>query len=224
MTATERTRPAGAPAKDGQLKETERVQAGPAAPAAARWAAAWSGRRRRFGPSARRLLARLRPERAQGVRRHGATVVSVVATAVGPWILGRATDLIFAGLIGRHVLAAGVTQGAGRRGAARAWRGQPGATWSRHGRRPRQGVDFSRRRPTCCWSSWRCTSPRRCWRGSRATSSTTSCRAPCCGCAPRSRTRCTGCRWATSTSSRAASCSAASPTTSTTSARPCSRR
>ena len=37
-------------------------------------------------------------------------MLSVVATAVGPWILGRATDLIFAGLIGRDVLASGATQ------------------------------------------------------------------------------------------------------------------
>ena len=37
-------------------------------------------------------------------------MLSVVATAVGPWILGRATDLIFAGLIGKDVLASGATQ------------------------------------------------------------------------------------------------------------------
>ena len=37
-------------------------------------------------------------------------IPAVIATAVGPWILGRATDLIFAGLIGRDVLATGATQ------------------------------------------------------------------------------------------------------------------
>ena len=38
------------------------------------------------------------------------TVVSVVLTAVGPKILGRATDLIFAGLLGKNVLGSGATQ------------------------------------------------------------------------------------------------------------------
>nr|WP_175507324.1 ABC transporter ATP-binding protein [Nocardioides alpinus] len=63
-----------------------------------------------FWPSLKRLLARLRPERAKTYAVLALTVVSVVLTAVGPKILGRATDLIFAGLIGKDVLASGATQ------------------------------------------------------------------------------------------------------------------
>jgi ATP-binding cassette subfamily B multidrug efflux pump len=61
-----------------------------------------------FWPSARRLLGRLSPERL----RLGAVLVlgvaSVAFMVIGPKILGRATDLIFAGAIGRR-LPAGLT-------------------------------------------------------------------------------------------------------------------
>jgi ATP-binding cassette subfamily B protein len=63
-----------------------------------------------FWPSLKRLLARLHPARHKAYAVLALTVLSVVATAVGPKILGRATDLIFAGLIGRDVLAGGATQ------------------------------------------------------------------------------------------------------------------
>src|SRR5471032_2044235 len=56
-----------------------------------------------FWPSARRLLGRLSPERL----RLGAVLVlgiaSVAFMVIGPKILGRATDLIFAGAIGRQL-------------------------------------------------------------------------------------------------------------------------
>ncbi|MCY4726656.1 ABC transporter ATP-binding protein [Nocardioides sp. STR2] len=63
-----------------------------------------------FWPSLKRLLARLHPERHKAYAVLVLTVLSVAATAVGPWILGRATDLVFAGLIGRDVLGTGATQ------------------------------------------------------------------------------------------------------------------
>ncbi|UFN46718.1 ABC transporter ATP-binding protein/permease [Nocardioides okcheonensis] len=63
-----------------------------------------------FWPSTRRLLARLRPERHKAYAVVALTLVSVVAMAVGPKILGRATDLIFAGLLGRQALGDGATQ------------------------------------------------------------------------------------------------------------------
>ncbi|MBD3947259.1 ABC transporter ATP-binding protein [Nocardioides ganghwensis] len=63
-----------------------------------------------FWPSLKRLLARLHPERHKAYAVLVLTVLSVAATAVGPWILGRATDLVFAGLIGKDVLASGATQ------------------------------------------------------------------------------------------------------------------
>ncbi|WP_068262463.1 ABC transporter ATP-binding protein [Janibacter limosus] len=53
-----------------------------------------------FLPSAKRLVGRLRPERARVLMAIGLTVVSVSLSAVGPLILARATDHIFAGWIG----------------------------------------------------------------------------------------------------------------------------
>jgi ATP-binding cassette, subfamily B, multidrug efflux pump len=62
-----------------------------------------------FGPSARRLLARMRPDRGKAMATVLLAVVSVALASVGPKILGRATDLIFAGLFGRDI-PAGVTK------------------------------------------------------------------------------------------------------------------
>ncbi len=61
-----------------------------------------------FGPSARRLLALLRPERAALTMAILLTTIAVVLNAIGPKILGRATDLIFAGYFGSR-LPAGVS-------------------------------------------------------------------------------------------------------------------
>ncbi len=61
-----------------------------------------------FGPSLRRLLARLAPERWGVAVVLLLGVISVVLNVIGPYILGRATDVIFAGVIGRQ-LPAGIT-------------------------------------------------------------------------------------------------------------------
>lgn len=61
-----------------------------------------------FGPSARRLLGRLRPQRLQLVAVIALAVLSVGLSVVGPKVLGWATDLIFTGVIGRQ-LPAGTT-------------------------------------------------------------------------------------------------------------------
>ncbi|MDX6307088.1 MAG: ATP-binding cassette, subfamily multidrug efflux pump [Nocardioidaceae bacterium] len=61
-----------------------------------------------FGPSARRLLRRLRPERGRVMLVALLAVVSVSLSVLGPKILGHATDIIFSGVIGSR-LPAGVT-------------------------------------------------------------------------------------------------------------------
>ena len=95
----------------GTLKETERVQTGPGGPGRGPMGGGMIGQKAdTFWPSLKRLLARLHPERRKAYAVLVLTVVSVTATAVGPWILGRATDLIFAGLLGRDVLSGDVTQ------------------------------------------------------------------------------------------------------------------
>jgi len=56
-----------------------------------------------FVPSARRLLGRLRPERTSIFAVLALAVVGVTFAVIGPIILGRATDIIFAGAIGRQL-------------------------------------------------------------------------------------------------------------------------
>jgi ATP-binding cassette subfamily B multidrug efflux pump len=95
-------------ARPGQLKETERVRAG--GPGGGPFGGPMVGQKAQdFGSSSRRLLHRLAPERRKVVALLVLAVVSVGLTALGPKILGRATDLIFAGLIGSR-LPAGTTK------------------------------------------------------------------------------------------------------------------
>ena len=92
------TKEAGAP---DQLQETERVETGPGGPGRGPMGGGMIGQKANsFGPSTRRLVARMRPERDRAYAVVALTVVSVVLSAIGPKILGRATDLIFSGLIG----------------------------------------------------------------------------------------------------------------------------
>ncbi|MEU5053473.1 ABC transporter ATP-binding protein [Streptomyces sp. NPDC021096] len=56
-----------------------------------------------FGRSSRRLLAQLRPERAVITVALALGVVSVALSVIGPKILGHATDLIFAGVVGHRM-------------------------------------------------------------------------------------------------------------------------
>ncbi|MDQ6686546.1 MAG: ABC transporter ATP-binding protein/permease [Actinomycetota bacterium] len=56
-----------------------------------------------FGPSAKRMLARMRPEQGKAIAVVVLALASVGLTALGPRILGRATDLIFAGLFGKQI-------------------------------------------------------------------------------------------------------------------------
>ncbi len=93
-----------------QLKETERIQAGPGGPGRGPFGGGMVGQKASsFGPSAKRLVARLAPDRYRAMAVVVLAVLSVVLTAVGPKILGRATDLIFSGLIGGN-LPAGMTK------------------------------------------------------------------------------------------------------------------
>lgn len=73
-----------------------------------------------FKVSGKRLLAQFKPERGTMYGMLVAVVLSVGLSVVGPKILGRATDLVFAGIIGRQMPAdatkAEVLAGMRRRG------------------------------------------------------------------------------------------------------------
>ncbi|MFF5207877.1 ABC transporter ATP-binding protein [Streptosporangium sp. NPDC000396] len=56
-----------------------------------------------FGPSLRRLVRLLTPERPKLLASIALAVTSVIFGVVGPKILGRATDLIFSGVVGRQL-------------------------------------------------------------------------------------------------------------------------
>ncbi len=71
-----------------------------------------------FGPSAKRLLRRLRPYQAQLLVIVALGVVSVTLSVIGPKILGRATDIIFAGLMGKDLPAGSTVQQAADRARA----------------------------------------------------------------------------------------------------------
>jgi ATP-binding cassette subfamily B protein len=58
-----------------------------------------------FGPSARRLLTRMRPERGKAIFVVLLGVVSVGLMSTGPRLLGNATNLVFEGFIGKQFAA-----------------------------------------------------------------------------------------------------------------------
>jgi ATP-binding cassette subfamily B multidrug efflux pump len=175
-----------------------------------------------FGPSARRLLGRLAPHRLGVVAVLVLGVVSVALNVVGPVVLGRATDLIFAGVLGRQ-LPAGISTAQAAADARAAGDDTTATLIVSQNVIPGVGVDFAALGRVLLFvvaiyvaASLLATC--------RAGCSTASCSGPSRRCAATWRTSCTGCRCPTSTPGRAASCSAASPTTSTTSPRACSRR
>jgi ATP-binding cassette subfamily B protein len=95
-----------------------------------------------FGPSAARLLRRLRPERTlTGVVVLLATA-SVVLSVIGPKILGHATDIIFSGVIGRR-LPAGVTASQVAAAERAKGNGSIADMVERMNLVPGQGIDFT---------------------------------------------------------------------------------
>jgi ATP-binding cassette subfamily B protein len=86
------------------MKETERVQAPGGPGRGGPMGGGMVGQKSMdFGPSAKRLVRRLRPDRASALAVVVLAVVSVSLSVVGPRILGHATDLIFSGLFGRRL-------------------------------------------------------------------------------------------------------------------------
>jgi ABC-type multidrug transport system, ATPase and permease components len=96
-----------------------------------------------FGPSARRLLGRLRPYRIPLVGVILLAVASVGLTIVGPKVLGHATDIIFSGLIGRQ-LPPGTTKEEAVAGARAAGNDTFADMLARMDLVPGAGIDFGR--------------------------------------------------------------------------------
>jgi ATP-binding cassette, subfamily B, multidrug efflux pump len=94
-----------------------------------------------FGPSARRLLGRLAPERLGVLVVVVLGVISVTLNVIGPLVLGYATDVIFTGVIGR-----GLPTGSSAQEAADAARAAGDETFANviegAGAVPGVGIDF----------------------------------------------------------------------------------
>jgi ATP-binding cassette subfamily B protein len=94
-----------------------------------------------FGPSARRLMGHLRPQMPKVIAIFITAVTSVALAAIGPRVLGRATDVIFAGVIGRQ-LPAGMTKAEAIDAARAAGQTQIADLLSGVDLVPGQGIDF----------------------------------------------------------------------------------
>jgi len=101
--------PNGAPKPQAGFKATERIEAGPGPGRGPMGGGMVGQKAMTFGPSAKRLVAQMRPERVRAICVVLLGVASVALMSTGPRILGHATDLVFSGLFSRN-LPAGVTQ------------------------------------------------------------------------------------------------------------------
>ncbi|MFT3874074.1 MAG: ABC transporter ATP-binding protein [Nocardioides sp.] len=64
-----------------------------------------------FGPSAKRLVRRMAPQKVKATLVVLLAICSVVLFSIGPKVLGRATDLIFNGLMGSKLAESGIPAG-----------------------------------------------------------------------------------------------------------------
>ncbi|MGB0101015.1 MAG: ABC transporter transmembrane domain-containing protein, partial [Nocardioides sp.] len=97
-----------APSETGGRKQefaaTERIEAPQGGPGRGPMGGGMVGQKAMdFLPSAKRLVARMRPDRGKALLVVALGVVSVGLMSVGPRILGHATDLVFNGFIGSQI-------------------------------------------------------------------------------------------------------------------------
>ena len=97
MTDIDRRPAPAAPSKGGPaMKQTERIEAPMGGPGRGPMSGGMVGQKAMtFGPSAKRLVRRMTPERNRALAVIGLAVVSVFLLALGPRLLGHATDIIF---------------------------------------------------------------------------------------------------------------------------------
>jgi ATP-binding cassette subfamily B protein len=95
-----------------------------------------------FGPSAKRLLRRMNPERLGLIMVIALGVISVVLSVLGPKILGNATNIIFDGVVSKQ-LPAGITQQQAVDAARAAGNDKLANMLSAMTLTPGQGIDFT---------------------------------------------------------------------------------
>ncbi|HEV7210752.1 MAG TPA: ABC transporter ATP-binding protein [Blastococcus sp.] len=104
-----------------------------------------------FKPSAKRLLRRLSPERGRVAAVLVLAVLSVSFAVAGPKLLGRATDIIFAGVLGRR-LPAGITTQQAADAARAAGHGNIADLLLGSGVVPGKGIDFGALSTVLLWA------------------------------------------------------------------------
>lgn len=105
-----------------------------------------------FGVTARRLLGLLRGERTVVISAIALGVVSVVLSALGPLVIGRITDLIFAGFVGARLPEGASVQDVADGLRARGESEQAEMLESMPFLTPGQGIDFDGVAATTIWA------------------------------------------------------------------------
>ena len=95
-----------------------------------------------FGPNAKRLLGRLRPERGRLLIVILMAIASVGLSVLGPWMLGKATNIVFNGIISAK-LPVGVTQAQVIAGLKARGQNQLASMLQGMTLNPGHGIDFS---------------------------------------------------------------------------------
>jgi ATP-binding cassette subfamily B multidrug efflux pump len=95
-----------------------------------------------FGPSAKRLIARLRPERSRLFVVIAFAIFSVGLSVLGPWMLGNATNIIFNGVVSAQ-LPAGASKAQVIAGLKASGQDQLAAMLEGMNLTPGEGIDFS---------------------------------------------------------------------------------
>ncbi|MEU6135531.1 ABC transporter ATP-binding protein [Nocardioides sp. NPDC047086] len=99
----------GQTGQNGQMKKTERIVRPQGGPGPMGAGGAVGDKAMNFVPSAKRLLTRMAPYRIHAFATIGLAAISVTLMSLGPWLLGKATNIIFGGVFSRQ-LPAGITQ------------------------------------------------------------------------------------------------------------------
>ncbi|MDF1605984.1 ABC transporter ATP-binding protein [Nocardioides sp. YIM 152315] len=86
--------------KKQEFKATERIEAPQGGPGRGPMGGMVGQKAMDFGPSARRLVSLMRPDRGKAVAVVVLGIASVILMSIAPRILGHATDLVFNGFIG----------------------------------------------------------------------------------------------------------------------------
>ena len=141
-----------------------------------------------FGPSAKRLIGRMRPNRGKAMAVLALALLSVGCSVSGPKILAGATNIIFAGLFGRK-LPAGITKQQAIAGLRLHHENRIADMLGGDACGSRAGHRLRGARPRAADARSRSTSWPRSPRACRASCSTTSCSDDAARCAPTSRTK-----------------------------------